>query len=293
MVGDKLLVTYQSFSAQTQANAGPETLETVQRLLDLAEVYSWLPTYKSQALAQLQAASFIIAKDTSLEAQDLSITVSQALADEYKRAGKYVDAERLLSDLASNDRLPQKDLRRIFASDSLGWVSMRLDDLSAAETYLRLANDLAAQIYGTLSPMTLRSKVTLAEVLAKLGRHDEAEALCVTLKEQLRQHSSDGVPMPKDSISQLNTLAAIFMQEEKFDEARTTWRVVVDDRRETFGDEHGLTLWAEMQLGIATEKAEDKHGAKNVFVNLLARQEKALGDNHPDVKEVKRRLEQL
>jgi len=179
----------------------------------------------------------------------------------------------------------------MFALDSLGWVNMRLGALEVAEAHLQDAKDLAAQIYGNHSPMTLRSKVTLAEVLSKRGRHDEAEALCAELKRQLHQHRHDGVPLPKDSISQLSTLAAILMQEEKFREAKETYQVVVDDRRRMFGDTHGMTLWAEMQLGIATVKAGDEDSAKIILRNLLPRQEKALGEDHPNVKEVKRMLE--
>lgn len=292
-VEDLLRLAYEGFLAQAQSKSGPESLEAVQRLRDLAEVYSWLPEYKLQAISQLQAASFIISKNTEPSAQEVKITVSQALADEYKRAGKYNDARKLLEGLLSNENLLPKDLRRTFVLDSLGWVCMRLGELDAAETYLRDAKDLASQIYGNYSPMTLRSKVTLAEVLSKRGRHDEAEALCAELKRQLHQHRHAGVPLAKDSISQLNTLATILMQEEKFEEARDTYQVVVDDRRKMFGHKHGMTLWAEMQLGIATEKAGDQVSAKTLFDNLLPRQEKALGEDHPDVKEVKRRLEQF
>lgn len=293
MVEDSLRLTYESFVAQAQSKSGPESLEAVRRLLDLAEVYSWLPKYKSQGLAQLQAASFIISGASEPGAPDLGITVSQALADDYKRAGRYKDAQHILEGLISNARLSSKDPRQMFAIDSLGWVAMRLGDMEAAQTYLEDAKTLAAQIYGTQSPMTLRSKVTLAEVLGKLGRHEEAEALCSELKEQLRQHRDDGVPLPKDSISQLHTLGAIFMQEEKFREARDTYRVVVDDRRKIFGGEHGMTLGAEMQLGIALEKSGDQEGARKLFENLLPRQVKALGENHPDVKLVKGELENM
>ncbi|KAF2269169.1 hypothetical protein CC78DRAFT_453664 [Lojkania enalia] len=287
---DSLRILYEGFAAQAQSECGPESLKAAQRLQDLAELYSWISKYRSQALAQLQAASFIISKKIGLEAEGLSITVHQALADEYKRAGKYNDAQKLLEVLTQNGTLSSRDPRRMFALDALGWVNMRLGNLNAAESHLTHAKDLASQIYGSQSPMTLRSKVTLAEVLGKMGRHEEAEALCAELKEQLRKHRDDGIPLPKDSISQLNTLASVFMQEGKFREAKSTYEIVVDDRRRTFGDGHGMTLWAEMQLGTAMEKAGDVDGARILFANLLPRQEKALGASHPDVKDVKERL---
>ncbi|KAF1962459.1 NACHT and ankyrin domain protein [Byssothecium circinans] len=292
-VEDLLRHSYEGFLAQAQSKSGPESLDAVKRLLDLAEVYSWLPAYKSKAVSLLQAASFIISKNPDPSAQQLRAAVPQALADYYKRAGKYEDARKLLMSMLADETLLSDDFARMFALDSLGWVNMRLGDLNAAEPLLRDATDLAAQIYGNHSPMTLRPKVTLAETLSKLGRHEEAGVFCAELKRQLSDHHTNGVPLPKDSISQLHTLGMILMQEGKFQEAMDTYRVVVDDRRKIFGEMHGMTLGAEMQLGIAMEKAGDPDGAKTLFGNLLPRQEKALGEGHPDVKEVKQRLAQL
>jgi hypothetical protein len=89
---------------------------------------------------------------------------------------------------------------------------MRRGQLELARTHLRKALNIAAEHYGSRSPLTLRSKVTLAEALGKLGRHDETEAICASLKEQLRQYHENRLALPKDSISQLNNLAAIYMQ---------------------------------------------------------------------------------
>jgi tetratricopeptide (TPR) repeat protein len=286
----RLRLVYEGFLAEAKAKSGRTSLDVVQRLLDLSELYSWLPGYKSQTRAMLLESSEIISEHISADAGDLSITVTQALADEYKRAGKYAEAKGLLEQFLSNDSLESKDPRRMFALDGLGWVHMRLNNLEAAEITLRNALKLATDLYGKQSPMTLRSKVTLAEVLGKIGRHTEAEALCADLKEQLRQHRHDGVAMSRDSVSQLNTLAMIFAQEEKYEDAKNTWQVVVDDRRKAFGMEHGMTLFAEMQLGNAMKKAGDKAGAKSLFVNLLPRQEKVLGGKHPNVQEVKQQL---
>ena len=80
------------------------------------------------------------------------------------------------------------------------------------------------------------------------------------------------------------------MQRGKYEDAKKTFNAIVDDRRRLFGEEHGLTLWAEMQLGIAMDKAGDGEAARETFTNLIPRQEKVLGSDHPDVKDVKKRL---
>jgi tetratricopeptide (TPR) repeat protein len=133
----------------------------------------------------------------------------------------------------------------------------------------------------------------LAEVLNKLGRAEEAEVLCTELKAQVQQHRDNGTPLPKDSISQLNTLAAVYVQQKKFEEAIETYGAVVDDRKKIFGDAHPMTLWATMQLAIAKESEGSLEEALRMFEDLLPKQIKILGEVHPDVKESESRLQGL
>jgi tetratricopeptide (TPR) repeat protein len=291
-ITEYLCSAYEEFLKNARARDGPASLSVLQRLLDLADVYSWCPTYQKHVAPTLHVALEIASQLSSLEAQNLTVAAYQALADEYKRNGKYEDAQKLLNQLLSlaSDNIPQNDPKISFALDSLGWVCMRLGQLEAAAKHLEEALEIAVEHYGSQSPMTLRSRVTLAEVLGKLGRHDEAEALCTALKEQLRQHQRNSVPLSTDSISHLNTLALIYMQERKYDKAEETYKIVVEDRRKLFGEEHGLTLWAEMQWGLAMDERGDREAAIAVFERLIMRQERVLGVNHPDVKMVKERL---
>jgi tetratricopeptide (TPR) repeat protein len=184
-------------------------------------------------------------------------------------------------------------MRNMFALDSLGWVCMRLNRLDESARNLEGALKIATANYGSLSTFTLRSKVTLAEVLNKLGRADEAEVLCTELKTQVQQNRDNGTPLPKDSISQLNTLAAVYVQQKKFDEAIETYGAIVDDRKKIFGDAHPMTLWATMQWAIAKESKGSLEEALRMFEDLLPKQIKILGETHPDVKEGKSRLQGL
>ena len=287
-----LRTTYEDNVSDARKRFGDESVEALQSLLDLAEVYSWCTGYEKNVTSILLEALEVSSQLSSPEALGQEVTARQALADEYKRNGKYEEAQQLLEDLLSlaKESFPPNDSKLMFALDSLGWVCMRRGHLEQAAMYLQQALNIAIDLYGSHSPMTLRSKVTLAEVLGKLGRQDEAEALCNTLKEQLRQHNENGVPLPKDSISHLNTLAAIYMQEKKYEEAKSTYKVAVEDRRKLFGEEHRLTLWAEMQYGIAMDESGDGGAAREAFEALIERQEKVLGKDHPDVKEVGSRL---
>lgn len=88
---------------------------------------------------------------------------------------------------------------------------------------------------GSQSPFSLCSRVTLAEVLGKLGRHEEAEALCAQLEQQIRERRSRGAPLPRDCVSQLYTLVAIYVQRGKYREAAETYETMVADRERRLG----------------------------------------------------------
>lgn len=287
-----LCSAYEEFLEKERTQNGPASLSVLRRLLDLADVYSWCSAYQKVVAPTLHVLLETASQISSPEAQNLALAAYQALADEYKRNGKYEDAQKLLNQLLSlaSDQIPRNDPKIMFALDSLGWICMRLGQLEVAATYLEEALEIAVEHYGSQSPMTLRSRVTLAEVLGKLGRNDEAEVLCSALKAQLQQHQTNSVPLSMDSISHLNTLALIYMQEGNYDKAEETYKIVVEERRKLFGEEHRLTLWAEMQWGIAMDKRGDEEAAITIFERLILRQERVLGVDHPDVKLVKERL---
>lgn len=271
--------------------------KVIRRLLDLAEFYGWLPIWKFNGLPLLEEA-LKMASDVydSIEVYEY-IDVRQGLADYYKREGRYEEARVLLEELiAKTEGVTELDptaKRIMFALDSLGWVCMRLNRLDEAAKYLQRALQLAVATFGSTSSSTLRSRITLAEVLNKLGKSEEAEDLCKELKAQLNDYHQNGAALSKDSISQLNTLAAVYMQQKKFDEAIETYSTVVEDRKKVFGDEHRMTIWATMQLGIAKQAIGALQEARELFEALLPKQLRALSETHPDVKETEKRLETL
>lgn len=264
------------------------TKMTIRRILDLAEIYGWLPGKRSQSQTLFQDALVALEKLSALDADlDLKLSTYQAVGDGLKRAGKYREAKQIFLSLLEmvRESLPSMDSRVMFAFDSIGWVSMRLDELEDAAIYLQRAINIAITIYGYQSPQTLRSKLTLAEVLVKLGKADEAMPLFAELAAQVREYISNGIVIPKDSISQLKTLAAVYRHLGSFAEAADVYTVVVQDRARTFGDEHPMTLWAMMQLGSVKAAAGDVEDALKLARELRVKQIKVLGEDHPDVME--------
>jgi tetratricopeptide (TPR) repeat protein len=222
------------------------------------------------------------------------MTCYQALADSYKLNGRYQDAKIALHKFLeiANAELPPDDPTIMFALDSLGWVCMRLGELDTSAQHLRQALVIASARFGSQSPMTLRSKLTLAEVLGKLGLASEAETLCLELKDQVRSRRENGTPLPRDSISQLNTLAAVLMQQGKFEEAVEMYEVVVQDREKALGVKHRMTLWATSQLAAAKISNRELQQALKLLEGLLPMQEEVLGD-HPDIQETRKRIDEL
>jgi pentatricopeptide repeat protein len=274
--------TYQGYLAEATTSGGDRSVHRLRRLLELGELYSWLPTCQDEAVDILEESLQLANELPSPETLELKLTAYQALADEYKRRAKYEEAIALLEALVT---FATAD-RKFFALDSLGWVSSRLGRLEAARAYLEEALEIARNDHGSNSPLTLRSKVTLAEVLSKLGRHEEAEELCAALEAQVKSHRQHGVPLPKDSISQLNTLASVYGQQGKYAEAVELYKLIVKDRKDAFGASHRLSLWAEMQLGLMMHKSGDVKSATELLLDLQPRQIEVLGPEHPDVRQV-------
>jgi tetratricopeptide (TPR) repeat protein len=263
-------------------------------LVDLSLIYGWVPGQRLQATHLIQEA-YEIFTAASYPLTSMTIELMQALGDDHKVNGRYVAAKGVFKQLLSiaSEQSVLSRPQFIFTYDALGWVEMRLDQLDEAEKNLRTALDMVVSTYGTGSPLTLRSKVTLAEVLSKLGRSDEAETFCEQLVEQLRQHYVNGRALPKDSVSQLVTLALVYKARGDYNGAKKAFAVVVDDRRKVFGQEHPMTLNANFQMAMVQFAAGENDEACELFSTLLPLQVKVLGIEHPDVKETKRYLGEL
>lgn len=291
---------YEQALSEAVSSNGDSSKAAIARMLDLGEVYGWLPGRRARSEELISNAFEDVEKmqlTESANPDDIKLRVQayQAQTDSLKRAGKYEQAKTLLETLLQIIESHSETLAapganppdQMFALDSLGWVCMRLNLFDEAAPHLEQAVQLATKFHGSTSPHTSRSKLTLAEVLVKLGRTQEAEALCEPLIEALQQHKVNGVPLSRDSVSQLNVLAAVYAAQKRYADAVAAWEVVVDDRVRAFGGEHAMTLWATMQLGLAVERAgreeRDVRRAVALFEELLPRQERVLGGEHPDV----------
>jgi len=285
--------SYEDALSNARSKDGPESPPAVRRMMDLAGVYGWLPGLRAKATPLLEEALTTSSKSDH-KWHVVAMDVQQALADDYKRGGRYQEAQEILEKyIAVAEKLDPNGSRMMIALDSLGWVCMRLSQLPEAAAYLERALAIIIKEHGSSSPHTLRAKITLAEVLAKLNRSAEAEVLCTELISQVQEHRENGTALPKDSISQLNTLAAVYMQQGKWEDAIATYSAVVEDRKRIFGEEDSMTLSTIMLLAKAMEGSGESESAKNLFEDLLPRQKRILGEGHPDVKESSERLAAL
>ncbi|KIN06747.1 hypothetical protein OIDMADRAFT_46678 [Oidiodendron maius Zn] len=129
--------SYEDELQDARSQYGHESFPAVRRMMDLAEVYGWLSGLKPKATSLLEEALSISSTFSENESEFLYMDVQQALADDYKRGGKYKEAQALLEKLvATAEKLDAAGRRIMVALDSLGWVCMRLNQFPEAAAYL-------------------------------------------------------------------------------------------------------------------------------------------------------------
>lgn len=270
------------------------SLEYIQRLMDLSEVDGWLPGRRKNA--SILAETAIKVAEQLPSGSLVSLSARQAWGDDLKRNGRYEEAvvvfKSLLEHLQGPNISPIDD-RLLFAHDSLGWAQSKLGSHEDAVTHFRIALDIAKDIYGSDSLLTTRTAGSLAEALVAIGRQDEAEILCKQLEMQLREYQKLGMSLSRDVVNGLNTLAAVYRAQTRWVEARDTFSIVVDERRNIFGYDHPMTLWASFQLATTRIHCGERDLARQELEDLLPRQEKILGIEHPDIPQTKTQLEIL
>ncbi|KAH8647850.1 hypothetical protein BX600DRAFT_475934 [Xylariales sp. PMI_506] len=271
----------------------------LRRTLELAELYNWLPGCEEKPTPLLWQVIGEFADSKDAECTALCLEARQALADKLKREGHYGEAQKLLEETleiistAQLDR-KRKDLVRFFALDSLGWILSRQSQWGdAAMERLEDAVEIATLQFGSGSPYLLRPKLALAEGLANRGRLSEAEAISSSLEAQIRDLQERSLAIPRDSLSQFNTFAAVHMIRGNWAAAMDAYRVVIEDRTRAFGADHRLTLWATMRYARAAKEAGDLKYSREILDELLPRQKQVLGPDHRDVKETVTMLNQI
>jgi hypothetical protein len=100
-----LVESYEKSLREEITQSGPKSISTLQRTLDLSEVYGWLPGRYDKSLALLEQAVRTCQAITDPAYQRMTFVLLQELADEYKRQGKYARAEKTLRDLLDDVRI--------------------------------------------------------------------------------------------------------------------------------------------------------------------------------------------
>ncbi len=226
------------------------------------------------------------------------VIYGENLAEDRKRS-KETQTQQMASDDDTSQLTVATQTGLAFAYESLG-------DFEKAENQIRTAVALAKSKLGEGHPLTLSALHMQGRVLHRLERNEDAIAV---LEETLagrteRLGSSNG-----DTLTTQNDLAVLYFHERRFDEATQLLEEVCRLRAEKFGDEHVLTRTARWNLGKlysqidrpqdaaviwqrivdsltdddptdasvaimtslvqAYEKAKDRTGAKDVYLQML------------------------
>jgi serine/threonine-protein kinase len=233
-------------------------------------------TVTARGLLDLQAAQLKTqpAGDPALRAD-----IMEVLADGYDRMGLYQDAEPLAREaLALRRRLLGERHPDYGASlNLLGWILHQRGQHRDAEPLLREAVAVRRQ-----SP---RLREDLSRSLNDLGvlytadrRYAEAEtvlaeALAIRRAARGDAHRTVGITA--------NNLAAVYFYRQNFDAAVGMQALALESLRQSVGPDHQRSVIAQGNLAAFRARRGDLRGAEADYRDLLARQTRLQGRDHP------------
>jgi tetratricopeptide (TPR) repeat protein len=299
--------------AKLAGNRLKALVRMLQRANELSEAYGWPAGGNLKAEAVL--CDVLPIAERELEpAHDATIALIRNLAWNYKRQGKYKDAEFYLRTLIQvkeqwvhynigPDSTIFDDPDGVFIIDSLGWVYNRLNNWNEAAKCLERAVEGTEKELGrsraqhsVASRLTLRTRFTLAEVYRKQGHaekaHPERQKELYSKADKLLDDIYEVLPhvqkklSPEDSMTFANFKAGIEMERGKYQAAATSYHDLAKNRAKVWGSNlHPSVLWAMQQEAVAYERDANLEEAIQVFLRILPLQEKVLLPDHPNTLE--------
>jgi tetratricopeptide (TPR) repeat protein len=198
--------------------------------------------------------------------------------------GRDLEAEELLG--AALDGLTRAvgadDPRTLGVLSNLAVIrARRSDDAEGDEEALALHRRVLEGTRRALGPEhenTLGALLNLADLLADMGRVDEAEA---PLREAVETWARVHGPLHPGALLARMNLGMLESRRGNHAEAEALVRGVVDDRARVSGERHADTLSALANLGFVRARAGDAAGAEEAWTEAWEGLRGARGDAHP------------
>ena len=217
----------------------------------------------------------------------------QALADVYRREGKYAAAEGLLGNLLETDRrLGRSNApEAIAALNTLASIAVgSRGDYTRAESLDRSALETERRVLGETDAVTLATMNNLAAVLAREAKYPEAEDLYRKLVETKRRVLGAEHP---STLTSLNGMGVLYRTEGKYAEAEPVLRSVLEARRRSMGEQHRDTLASMNGLGLLYLMEGNYADAEPLLSHAGETATRVLGDDNPDTQSCLNNLAEL
>lgn len=234
-------------------------------------------TVTARRLLDLQAAGIgsAYASDPALRAEMMEV-----LADGYDRLGLYANADTLARAALEVRRttLPARHPDLATSISQVGWIAHEMGHSRDAEPMLREAVAIRRAAGERYRRDLARSLNDLGVVLNALSRYDSAsqvltEALDIRRAELGDHHRAVGITA--------NNLAAAWYYQSRLDEAIAVQQVALEAIQGELGPDHQRSIVALSNLAAFRRAKGDVAGAARDYRDLLQRQSRLQGPDHP------------
>ncbi len=184
------------------------------------------------------------------------------------KVARFDEAEPIAHDvLLSNQRIHGDDHpNTIMARNNLGVVLLNVDKNAEAEEEFRIACGQARAALNPVHEVRQKSISNRIDALLALERYDEARPLC---DELLAVRRGLRPPRPTRVAQTLEQLGHVFFHQQRYGEARDTWRECVE-LRESVATDHWATHRARSELGAAMVALGEFEDAASLLLESYA-----------------------
>ena len=241
-------------------------------------------TGAGQAVGETVTVKALLDRQTASVAADyrdrpeVRADMMEVLAEGYDRLGLYREAEPLAREALALRRARAEPAPLAASLNLVGWITHELGRSKEAEPLLREAVRLRRADGPTGRADYSRSLNDLGVVLNALGRYPEAdtaltEALAIRRHELGDRHRAVGITA--------NNLAAAYYYQSKLADAVRVQQLALDVLRATVGPDHQRSVVALSNLAAFKRTAGQWAAAEDDYRDLLERQTRLQGRDHP------------
>lgn len=270
----------ESMLEQTLKKGGPEHIESLSAMHNLAQSHSILGHYE---MAEDLLWRVLEARIRLLGPEDPHCLISgRELARVYLNLGKYEQAENLLTNSLEmcTRHYGFENQDTLVAMTQLSDTYLLQNILEEAEKIILQAIPFLTKIFGRSHARTLNARTILADVYYRQRKLDEAKEICLSCLNIAQIHPRS----QNETISDLSNLLGLIHQDQgDFTDALRFLRRVVESKKERHGADHPDTLICVFNLALCYYDMGDKDCAIQLMTEVLEKQRQVLPAHHPDI----------